>query len=88
MGWGLIYRRGSGQGSGRTFTRGHGRDWVGPKLGIRAETGSGLSRMSEQGRTRGLSMRKGREYVTRILNLRKDRVVTQAGDQGMDGALS
>ena len=36
--------------------RGQGRDWVGPELGVRVGTGSGLNRMSE----RGLSLRKGR----------------------------
>ena len=38
MGWGLIYRRGSGQGSG-----------IGPEPGVRTGTRSDISRMSEQG---------------------------------------
>ena len=50
---------GSRQGSGRTCTRGQSRDWVG-LLGVKAGPGSGLSRMSEQRRTRSLSLRKVR----------------------------
>ena len=70
-GLGPIYRRVQGRvregpelgvkaGTGYDLNYGQGRDWVGPELGARAGTRSGLSRMSEQGRTRGLSLRKGR----------------------------